>query len=203
MKAYNSFLHLHGNLLAAVDVETTGNDPSQHEIIQIAVIPLDSNFEQVADHFYSNIRPEYPHRAQPISTEVHRLDLDELEIHAPSKWEVLEMFENWYERLDLPMGKNLVPIAHNWSGMESCFLREFFGIDAFGHFFHYHPRCTMMFANFINDITMVRDNNRVFNSVSLAWLCRYFQVQNDNPHDALSDAKAEGQLYKRMLEYMR
>ena len=30
---------LHGNRLAAVDLETTGTTPGYHEIVQIAVVP--------------------------------------------------------------------------------------------------------------------------------------------------------------------
>ena len=42
---YPGLVHLNGCLMAAVDLETTGTRPGYHEIIQIAVVPLDSDFK--------------------------------------------------------------------------------------------------------------------------------------------------------------
>ena len=46
VKVYSGLVHLNGNLMAAVDLETTGTQPGYHEIIQIAVVPLDSEFQK-------------------------------------------------------------------------------------------------------------------------------------------------------------
>ena len=42
-------IHLNGNILCAVDVETTGLEVGFHEIWQIAVLPLDSNIKPNKD----------------------------------------------------------------------------------------------------------------------------------------------------------
>ena len=61
---YPGLVHLNGCLMAAVDLETTGTRPGYHEIIQIAVVPLDSDFRPLADvrPFYTLVKPEYPER---------------------------------------------------------------------------------------------------------------------------------------------
>ncbi len=59
---YPGLVHLNGCLMAAVDLETTGTRPGYHEIIQIAVVPLDSDFKPLADvrPFYTLVKPEAP-----------------------------------------------------------------------------------------------------------------------------------------------
>ena len=61
---YPGLVHLNGCLMAAVDLETTGTRPGYHEIIQIAVVPLDSDFKPLADvrPFYTLVKPNHPER---------------------------------------------------------------------------------------------------------------------------------------------
>ena len=61
---YPGLVHLNGCLMAAVDLETTGTQPGHHEIIQIAVVPLDSDFRPLASvrPFYTRVKPKHPER---------------------------------------------------------------------------------------------------------------------------------------------
>ncbi len=122
----NSLINLNGNLLCAVDVETTGRLAGYHEIIQIGIQPLSSDIKPMKDvsPFYMNIAPKYPERVERAATRVHGLDIDDLVANAPDSWRAADLFDEWFQRLDLPFKKNLVPLAQNWAkGMpySTCF----------------------------------------------------------------------------------
>ncbi len=195
------FVHLHGNILAAVDIETTGRDPMRHEIIQIGIQPLDSHCEPLTDvsPFYFNIKPEYPERAEPSATRVHGLDLDDLILHAPDKWQVADYLDEWWGNLGLPHRKTLVPLAQNWQ-YEACFLKAWLGMDSFDQFFYWAARDTMLTAIYLNDVAYMKGRKLPFPRVGLAALCDKFGVINENPHDALADARAEAAVYRHLLE---
>ena len=82
---YPGLVHLNGCLMAAVDLETTGTRPGYHEIIQIAVVPLDSDFRPLADvrPFYTLVKPEHPEREIEAAKHKHKIPMTELLLHAP------------------------------------------------------------------------------------------------------------------------
>lgn len=200
-RVYPGMVHLNGNMLAAVDVETTGREAGLHEIIQIAVVPLDHHLQPMADvrPFYQNIKPDYPERSQKEAQTIHGIDLQELALTAPDKWQVAEWFDEWWQKLKLPFRKTLVPLAQNWQ-FEAGFLKAWLGVDSFNQFFHPYARDTMLTAIHYNDKAVVHGLPPVFKLVGLPFLCKYFGVVNTNPHDALSDAVAEAAVYKKLLE---
>ena len=117
MQTYPGLLHFNGNLLVSVDLETTGRRPSYHEIIQIACVPLGPDLKpaQGLMPFYTEIKPNFPERAEQQAKFKHNISMEQLLLHAPSQDKVKDLFVEWFERLDLPFKKGLVPLAHNWA----------------------------------------------------------------------------------------
>jgi DNA polymerase III epsilon subunit-like protein len=198
---YKSLLSLNYNLMAAVDVETTGRMPGYHEIIQIGVQPLDSDFNPLdgVAPFNMNVAPEFIERAEREATTVHGLNLEELKATAPSQTRVVDMFVEWFQNLDLPFRKSLVPLAHNWA-FEAGFLKAFLGMELFNECFHPHPRDSMLFCISLNDRASYRGDEIIFKQVSLTALCKQFGITNLNAHNALADAIAEAQLYRILMQ---
>ena len=66
--------HWNGNQICAMDTETTGLDPFWHEIVQIAILPLDSNMEPRQDvlPFYINMIPQCPERVDREAVKVNK-----------------------------------------------------------------------------------------------------------------------------------
>lgn len=199
-KAPDSFVHLNGNLLAAVDVETSGRRPGYHEVIQIAIQPFNSKLEPDPDirPFTCFIKPEYPERWEPNAQAVHKIDLAWLLANGWDQFKVEDFLEEWFEQLELPPNKNLIPLAHNWQ-YEAGFLKAWFGVDQFHHFFNAQARDTMTNALMLNDIHYIHGMQVPFRRVKLEVLCSHYGIVNPNPHDALADALATGAVYKAQL----
>lgn len=199
-KIYSGLVHLNGNLMAAVDLETTGTRAGYHEPIQIAVVPLDSDLRPLdgVNPFYTNIKPLFPERAEAGAGRVHGLNLDELVKHAPEPGRVADLLYEWWERLDLPFEKTLVPLAHNWA-FESSFLKAWLGVDLAQKLFHSHARDSMLYALSINDKAVFAGESVPFARVGLTSMCKKFGVINANPHDALCDSLAEAEVYRALL----
>lgn len=199
-KVYLGMKHLYGNVMAAVDVETSGRRPGHHEIIQVAILPLDNDIRPLAGvrPFYTTVQPLHPERADPRSTRVHKINIAELTLHAPDPDRVQDMLLEWWKELDLPVGKWLVPLAHNYP-FENSFLKAWLGVDLYGELFHSHARDAMTYALSLNDRAAFRGEKPPFSHVGLTALCRHFKVHNDHPHDALADCIAEAEVYRAML----
>lgn len=201
MKTYAGLDHLYGNVLAAVDFETTGGRPGYHEIVQIAVVPLGSDFEPHPDMrpFYTNIAPEYPERCDHNAMGVHQLKVDDLLLNAPPPGRVADLLDEWFKRLDLPIEKRLVPLAQNWS-FESMFATAWLGPELKQSIFHHAARDPMLLAVAMNDRAAYAGLELPFPRIKLSSLCRKLKVTNDNEHDALSDALAAARVYRQMIQ---
>ena len=197
---HNSLSHLNGNIMCAVDVETTGRMAGYHDIIQIAVQPLDSMLEPLEGvrPFYTNIAPEYPERAEHAAQAVHGLNLHTLKETSLDQWKIADLFDEWFQNLKLPFRKSIVPLAHNWA-FEAGFLKAWLGIECMNEFFHPHPRDSMLLAISLNDMAVMRGDKPIYPSVGLGQMCKQLGIDIIQAHDALSDALAEAKLYQALL----
>lgn len=198
MSEFTSLPNLYGNPFAIVDVETTGRTAGYHEIIQIAIVPLNLDLE-VADvkPFYYNLKPNNPEHAEKQAGVVHGLNLDDLLVNAPTQDKVLDYLLEWFSALPLGHERRLTPIAHNW-GFERGFLTSWLGPDLLNSIFHPHPRDTMIYALMLNDRAAMMGKVPPFPRVGLIDMCRKFGIPLDHAHDALADCMATAKLYSSL-----
>lgn len=199
-KIYSSMPHINGNIIAAIDLETTGTQAGYHEPIQIAVVPLNSDLRPLdgVRPFYTDIRPLHPERAESSATRAHGLDVEYLAACAPRPERVQDLLIEWFESLELPMLKSIVPLAHNWP-FENSFLKAWLGQKLTERIFFSHARDAMTYALALNDKSFFRAEKAPFNSVALTSLCKKFNIVNPKPHDALCDSLAEAEVYRHLL----
>ncbi len=191
------------NQVCAIDVETTGTDPEKHEIIQIAVVPLNPDLTLRRDviPFYTEIMPMHPETAEPEAMRTNKIDLEKLLREGHDQWRVADLFEEWFEKLNLGFRKAIIPLAHNWP-YDAAFLQAWLGHLSFHHFF-FGYRDTMSVMNHLNDIADFANEPWPFPKMSLGSLCNRLQVENLNPHDALGDAVATAECYRRLVTRYR
>ena len=193
---------IYSNLFCAIDVETTGLDPEKHEIVQIAIQPLDHNFNILADvaPFYLDILPTRPENWQAWGECDPAKRLEQLQLTGIDPNKAKELLEDWFMRLQLIQNRFIIPIGHNWFNFDKLVIKKWLGATVFDSYFHYNARDTMLIASWINDFSAYRFAVRKpFKSVSLNELCKFFKIQNVNAHDALADALATAQVFKALL----
>lgn len=215
--------HFNGHLPAAIDVETTGFIPGYHDIIQVGIVILDPmTFEPAKGVIpcYLTMKPKRPHTIDHKAMHVTRINFAKLMLRALDPWDAADIFEEWFEALKrdtprrkalLPDGKRLLPIAQNWvfdrnfiidwlDGLTDPVGAEYSNFDSF---FHPWYRDTMVAAQLLNDQYVmdpgcVLDHKVPFPKSNLGYLCSQLKIKNLQAHDALQDAIATAEIWKKM-----
>lgn len=192
--------HLNGNLLVAVDCETTGFIPGHNCMWQIAILPLDSNIKPYKGiiPFYVDMQVKRPENIDPEAIKLSRGAFAQRQQRALDPWTAADMFDEWFERLGLPMYKKLYPLAQNWP-FDREFIIDWLGRETFFQFFGPHYRDTMTAALYCNDCADFRSERVPNPKVSLSYLCSIYKVKNLKAHDALQDCITTAEVYRRML----
>ena len=182
--------------MTAVDVETTGTVAGYHEICEMAWVPLDSELEPTGNHFYMRVRPDHPERADPDSMRVHGITMEELMMW-PNARQVEELWEEWFQNLNLPLGKKLAPLAHNWK-YEAGFIESWLGITMMKKRLTL-PRDTLRAMAYQNDRACFHCQQLPWSSMTLESGCEKLGIPLDGHHNALQDAIATARIYKELL----
>ncbi|HDZ14083.1 hypothetical protein LCGC14_0646540 [marine sediment metagenome] len=197
---YSSMQHLNGHLLCAIDVETTGLRPGYHDIWQIAVLPLDTNIKPLREimPFCMDIKIKNPERMEKKAMLLPKADFVRRQQHAIESFTCADLFDEWFDRLELPLYKKIVPLAQNWP-FDREFLKDWMGLESFNQAFYPVYRDTMVAAAFDSDLCDFRSEKIMFNKYNLGFICKKLDVTNVKAHDALQDCIATAECYRRML----
>lgn len=157
-------------LFAITDIETTGGNARAGNITEVAVIISDGQRE--IDRFHSLVNPN-----QPIPFYIQSLTgiSNEMVADAPEFGDIAAELFSFYE--------DAVFVAHN-VGFDYSFLRAAF--EHSGYSLHARKLCTVRIA---------RKLFPGLPSYSLGNLCRYFEIDLNNAHRALSDTLATVELF--------
>ena len=201
--------HWNGHQVCAIDTETTGLDPNWHEMWQICILPLDSDFMPRRDvsPFYINFTLECPERVDWTSDVMkgNKSRIIEATRTGHDKFKAAELFEKWYEKLKLPLNKGgvvqckVIPLGQNYA-FDLGFMKAWLGPLNYDHFFHYHYRDTMPSALFLNDHAAMQAEKVPYPKVGLKWLSTTHSVQLERAHDSLQDCLAVAEVYRKMCQ---
>ena len=206
-KIIYGFQHLNGNQLCSIDIETTGLIPGYHEIWQIAMIPLDSSLNPRQDviPFYIEMKPNFPEHIDQAALRLNREPFLRACQTGIDPDKAKDLFEEWTNRLDLPYDKygngrrkKIIPLGHNYANFDQFFIRLWLEELYEEHFFG-QIRDTMIVAGYLNDYAAMHTEPCPFPKYSLRWLTTHLQVVLDDHHDALQDARATAEVYKKLL----
>lgn len=207
----DSMQHWNGNIMCAVDTETTGFDVGYHEIIQLAILPLDSNFKPMKKEGVMPlnifIRPDNPERIDPQAMKVNKIKLDDLHRMGLDSESAIEIIDHWYEKLDMPYAKfgsqrcRIIPLGHN-IGYDIGHLKYWLGDELYNKYFHWNVADTLITAQFLNDRAAYRAERVPFSKKDLGYVCSTLKIKRERSHDALQDCIATAECYRRMMRVM-
>ena len=193
-------VHLNGNVMAVVDTETTGLDPVLNEIIEISIIPMDSDMKPIDTMPFSIImKPERLHHIEPEAMSVNKRSLAKILQVGFDKEKAADLLIEWFENLKLPVNKRLAPLGQNYP-FDQKFIEAWLGNLNYNYIFDYHIRDTASVALFLNDRAAFHAERIPFPKVNLAYLCSQLKLKNPAPHTALGDCQATMMVYRQLVE---
>ena len=177
--------------LVFVDIETTGLDARIHEIIEIAFVRVTqtwaSNQKPIFEKMFewsAKIKPEHLDVADPVALRINGYVASEWTESIPLEQALTEFSEKT---------AGAIMVAHNVA-FDAEFLDEKFAKFGIKNMMHYHRLDTLSLAFGI--LHSAPDIGRY----SLGELCKYFGIINERAHSALSDARADFELFKKLMD---
>lgn len=199
-----SMIHWNGDQVCAIDCETTGTNPSYHEIIQIAVLPLHSDFTIRKDimPFCVNLKPDFPERIDMEAIGVSRVALPDLINSGIDRIAAIDLLDQWIDKLKLVYTrgykrKRIRPLGHNY-GFDKSFIMQWLGEEQYNEWFSYVEYDSMSSANYINNHCAMNNVKIPFTRVSLSQLCNVFNIDHSGAHDALEDCRMAAEVYRQL-----
>jgi DNA polymerase III epsilon subunit-like protein len=196
-------IHLNGNIIAAIDTETTGSKPGFHDIIQIAILPLDNFLNPLKINgegkpimpFYINMRPRFPDHIDPEAMRVHQISNINTGL---DPFRASDLLDNWFDKLKLPEGKRLVPLATNWP-FDRPMILDWLGEESFNRLFDVRYRDVMTTTLFLNDRAELHKEPIPFPKNNLRYIASCLKIPYEVKHDALHDCVVTAEAYKRCM----
>lgn len=200
--------HLNGHLLCVVDTETTGLISGYHDVIQVCVLPLDSNIRPLVHDgilpFVMKLKPKRPQNADPEAMKINKLSLADLIVNGFDPDSAADLFDEWFNRLPLDgsgyNAKKIAPLGQNWV-FDRGFMIDWLGPQTFNSYFHYETRDTKNAAAYINDRAAFHAEPCPLPKTKLSYLASTLNVPHEELklHDALQDCVVTAGVYRAML----
>jgi DNA polymerase-3 subunit epsilon len=169
--------------LAFIDLETTGLNVLEHEILDIGCVLTNPDLE-ILEEFSLKIKPDHLENADPVAIKINRYN-EENWSEAISLFDAMKIF---VKKVD-----GAIMIGHNVA-FDSSFLDCAFAKTKIGNTMHYHKLDTVSIAW----AKLHREPD--LEHFSLHELSLRFGIKNKDPHTGLGDARATYELYKKLLE---
>jgi len=171
--------------LAFIDLETTGTDPSKHEIIEIGCVLArqeGNNIEKV-EEFEIKVKPERIEDAEQKALRINGYNEADW-LFAVDLRQALETIAKKSEGHILA-GQN---IAFDWAFLDKAYRDA--GLEWKIQYYMVDTK-SIAFAKLHNDETI--------KNYSLRELCQHYGIENVKAHSALSDIQATFEVYKKLV----
>lgn len=193
--------NLNGHQLCAVDLETTGRNPRKHDVIQVAIIPLQNDITPSREFlpFIMDIIPQRPENIESEAMRINRLRLCDIMLQGMDSFRAVDLFLEWYEKLKLGYNKRIMPLGCNYP-FDRSFLIEWLGAATYDLCFDGVHRDVQTVATFLNDRAGWNGVDFPYPKVNLSYLCGQLKIEYTRKHEALEDARVTAEVYRRMLQ---
>ena len=178
--------------LVFVDTETTGLDANQHEIIEIGLVRVKQEWS-VGEKPKFTFISEWSAKIKPLHLELADPKALLINGYTPNGWtdaisasDAITLFSE--------KTNGAIMVAHNVA-FDAGFIDNYFKTYGIKNKMHYSRLDTISMAY------IALQNNPALNGLSLPELCNYFDITNEHAHSALSDARADFELFKKLMDF--
>lgn len=175
--------------IAFIDIETTGLDPEEHEIIELAAVLVELPTWREAGTFDCRVRPEHLENASSEALRVNGYT-EQAWAGALEQGEAICRFARFID--------GMAVVGHN-IGFDMQFIDMAIGRHIapserprIGH------RLDTMSMGWVLRVGDMKPDDTRYPSVSLDAMARLFAIDRPSPHRALDDARAAAQVAKGM-----
>jgi DNA polymerase III epsilon subunit-like protein len=171
--------------LAFVDIETTGFNIENHEIIEIACILVKHNgtdYETI-EEIEIKVKPNHIETADPQALRINGYN--------DSEWMFAYTLEQAMQQL-AEKTKGAVFVAHNVA-FDWSFLAKAFAVTGI------EPQMDFRKLDTISIAYAKFSNHADVNKFSLKALAEYFDLTNEKAHTALADTRVTVEIFKKLM----
>lgn len=192
--------HLNGNMMCAIDIETTGLDWNKHDIIEVAVLPLDNQYkpQKKCMPFSLTMRPRRPENVNLDALSISKSNYAHILNNSLESSRVADLFVEWFEKLNLGFNRRLSPLGHNYP-FDRNFLIDWLGPLTYDLIFDSRFRDTMATALYINDVADMQSQRIPYAKVNLSWLAKQHNIDHKDAHSALPDCRITAEVYRALV----
>lgn len=198
---YWGMQHLNANVLCAVDIELTGPDPINHELIEICILPLDRMLRPHSELMMFNMKmiPEQPENIDYTYCRLSRSDVARVGVTGFNNMKVADLFVDWFERMSLNIRKKIIPISHNYAS-KLPIIRDWLGHTAYNDIFDEDYRDTLVATHYLNDRESSRAEVPPFSKQGLRWIAKRFNIPIiEAGGSCMTDCKTIAEVYGHLL----
>lgn len=185
---------------AVMDTETTHLDETKGCMIELAILPVDDQFNVREDiePFEVLIRPTSDIIQDPIAMEINGIEFTG-DIAWCTKNRAQRKLYDWKKKHNI---KCIYPIAQNWE-FDSKFYKAFAKDTCLENLFYHRASDTQRLAQSINDAYLDAGLEPRFVKTKLEVLADYYAIDYSEAHSAMSDCKITLKVYKELLKEIK
>ena len=192
--------HLNNDVLCVVKCRTTGPTPGFHDLIEIALLPLNFKLEPSATEypFSTYIRPKHPERADAKVMKDNRLKIPYVIVNGLDPFQAADALDDWFNLFQLKYGKKIQVLAYDWA-IDRPFILEWLGLRSFDRLFGDHVRDIATVALYENDCADIENRRHPYPKLNIQYLSNQLNVSKRLSHQALAYGQLTAEIYRRMV----
>ena len=187
--------HLNGNRLVALEINTTGNMPFFHDLVEISAVAMTEGLEPDKTIMPFSMRMQTKRKNGNHAEYAKEVDPED----------AAHMFEKWYEKLGLRGSKRIIPVAVHWQN-KTPFLFDWLGNGMDGTAFYFdffHEKqvrdlCTI--SAYWNDLASTNSEFYPFPKDYLSNYARRFGIDYRRPVTTLTKALTIINVFEKLAD---
>lgn len=198
---YSTLWNWNGNLLAAVDIKTTGDKAGFHDLVEIAILPLTSDIKIEKKYlpFAPILQPKRPQNYINDLRYKKRVWVANAQVVGLDAYLGGDLLEEWFKKLDLPQNKKIIPLSYDWPA-KRAFMIDWLGQRNFEGIFDYRYRDILSTTLFCNDRAEFVSTQIPYPKVDIGYLCSQSKVERTVANDAVADCVVIAEVYRLAIK---